>query len=569
MLLKKLAIENFRGITELELDVDTTTVLIGENNTAKTSVLEALNLCMTRSGARRFTPFSDYDFHLASVSAESTSAPPIIVTLTFEEDEKGEWAAEIVQTLGDVIVILPDDKQRITLRVKAVYDPAIRDFDAEWIFLDAVGNPLPAKQQRIISDLQQLVPVFLLTAIREASQHFSARAPFWGSFTRNPEIDDKKRKEIEDQVGAINQSVLDSHKPFEAIRKELSRTGELVPLSSTDLITVETLPARIIDMLARTQIKVAASTGARLPITQHGSGTQSLSVLFLFDAFLKSRLAEAYDKNSQPILALEEPESHLHPSAIRALWPVLEALGGQKLIATHSGDLASVVPLTSIRRLARRNGKIHVFQIRDTTLDASETRRVAYHIRAKRGALLFSRCWLLVEGESEFTLIPELARALGKDLDQSVVACVEYSQCPVIPLIKAANALGIEWHVLADGDKTGTQKANAATKLIGSSPLAERVTVLSEPDIEHCLWHGGYSYVYENAVDAKHKHLITSPKGSPGYADETINAACKTLNKPMLAYIVAMEALKSGSPGVPAELQTVIETVITLADRSK
>ena len=41
---------------------------------------------------------------------------------------------------------------------------------------------------------------------------------------------------------------------------------------------------------------------------------------------------------------------------------------------------------------------------------------MAYHVRAKRGALLFARCWLLVEGETEFTLLPELARLLGHEV---------------------------------------------------------------------------------------------------------------------------------------------------------
>ncbi len=41
MILRTFRIENFRGITKLELELDRTTVLIGENNTGKTSVLEA------------------------------------------------------------------------------------------------------------------------------------------------------------------------------------------------------------------------------------------------------------------------------------------------------------------------------------------------------------------------------------------------------------------------------------------------------------------------------------------------------------------------------------------------
>src|SRR5690606_12873819 len=134
--------------------------------------------------------------------------------------------------------------------------------------------------------------------------------------------------------------------------------------------------------------------------------------LFLFEAFLQSRLANTHDKHSEPILALEEPESHLHPSAIRALWSTLDRLAGQKVITTHSGDLLGAVPLPSVRRLARRNGQVEVFRLADTTLDHKEKLKVAYHVRAKRGALLFARCWLLVEGETEFSILPEFARLL-------------------------------------------------------------------------------------------------------------------------------------------------------------
>lgn len=47
MKLRKLKIENFRGIKDLELDLGDTTVLIGENNSGKTAVLEVLRLCIS------------------------------------------------------------------------------------------------------------------------------------------------------------------------------------------------------------------------------------------------------------------------------------------------------------------------------------------------------------------------------------------------------------------------------------------------------------------------------------------------------------------------------------------
>jgi predicted ATP-binding protein involved in virulence len=46
MQLRRLEIENFRGITKLDLAIWDTTVLIGENNTGKTAVLDALRFAL-------------------------------------------------------------------------------------------------------------------------------------------------------------------------------------------------------------------------------------------------------------------------------------------------------------------------------------------------------------------------------------------------------------------------------------------------------------------------------------------------------------------------------------------
>jgi putative ATP-dependent endonuclease of OLD family len=569
MHLKTLQIENFRGITKLVLPLDGITVLIGENNTGKTSILEALHTCMNRGLSRRATPFSEYDFHLAKADAEPSDAPPLTITLTFEEVKEDEWPAIIDQAFDKAVQILDDNRKQLAFRVSAKYDKATRDFSVEWSFLDKAGNALPtAKQPKLVTDLQSLAPVFLLGAVRDAGQHFHAKSAFWGPFTKNPQIEDKVREEIEEQIGELNQAILDSHKPFEVVKDRLTKTGNLLPLAAKDLVSLEAIPARIFDMLARTQVKLGCRSGARLPIAQHGAGTQSLAVLFLFEAFLTSRLAEAFDKDSVPILALEEPEAHLHPSAIRALWSTLTKLPGQKLVATHSGDLLSAVPLKAIRRLACKNGKVEVFKIGDNTLDGRDEQKVSYHVRAKRGALLFARCWLLVEGETEYTMLPEFARLLGHDFELRGISCVEFSQCGLSPLIKTAKDLGIEWHVLADGDQSGKQYAKTADSLRDADTAVDRITEIADPDIEHCLWNAGYMPLYEAAVDRSHKAMVTTAPTDAKYPTETIKAAIASTSKPSLAYQIISAANASKSPGAPAALKIAIEKVIELAGRS-
>lgn len=569
MKLTRLAIKNFRGIVDLAIDLDQTTVLIGENNAGKTSVLESLNTCLSRGLTRRASPFSEYDFHLANDASQPADSPAIEITLTFEESAEDEWPAEIDQVFASAVQILDDSRKQLVFRVTSRFDTATRDFAVEWAFLDKAGSPLPtARQPKLVSDLQSLSPVFYLPSARDASHHFQAKSPFWSPFTKNSSIDAQDRQEIESQIEALNQSILDKHAPFKAVRASVSRTGALLPLAPEDAVSIEAVPARIFDILAKTQVKLACRTGAKLPLSQHGAGTQSLSVLFLFEAFLQSQLASAYDKQSEPILAMEEPESHLHPSAIRGIWTTLDALAGQKIIATHSGDLLAAVPLKAIRRLTRKNGQVRCYRVNETTLDGRELEKVKYHIREKRGALLFARCWLLVEGETDYTVLPELGLILGHDFSLCGVCCVEFSQCGAAPLIKIAEDLGIEWHLLADGDSAGGNYVATAKQFLGASHEPERITRLSQRDIEHTFWHSGFDTIYENAAGANQRRaIVKSAVGSADYATQVIKAANKTTSKPYLAYEAVAAAAAKGAVGVPTELRAAIEMAVQLAGR--
>ena len=564
MRLSKLRIENYRGIEDVEIEFEKTTVLIGDNNAGKSSILDALSTCMTRTLSRRAMPFTEFDFHLGNGVTDPAQAQPIVVTLQFEERTVGEWPAAVVQAFPGVIQLLDDDRQSVALRVTSQFDAVFNDFVADWRFLDRTGAELAsARNPRLVADLQQLAPVFLLSAVRDAAQHFGTRSQFWAPFTKTIDMSEEQRLDLEQQLAQINQAVLDGHQPFVAVKDELAKAGALIPLGA-DPVSIEAVPARVLDMLARTQVRLATVGGARLPVAQHGAGTQSLSVLFLFEAFVAHRLAQAFDVNAEPLLALEEPEAHLHPSAIRALWPTLDGLAGQKVIATHSGDLLSAVPLMALRRLARRGGRVVVFRVGRNTLNPAEAQKLSYHVRAKRGALLFARCWLLVEGESEFVLISEMARLSGIDLELEGVATVEFAQCGLEPLVKVARDLGIEWHLLTDGDTAGTGYVQSAQGLLLGDLANDRITQLTDLDIEHSIWNAGLQFVYENAVTPGRRAQVTSPRGTPAYVDETIKAAVKS-SKPRLAHAVVEELVKPGAPPPPAQVLSAVNRAVALA----
>jgi putative ATP-dependent endonuclease of OLD family len=168
----------------------------------------------------------------------------------------------------------------------------------------------------------------------------------------------------------------------------------------------------------------------------------------------------------------------------------------------------------------------------------------------------------LVEGETEFWLMPELAEVLGYDFALEGVRLMEYAQCGVEPLVRFADDLGIAWHLMADGDASGrTYLARASAQLEGRDP-SRHLTAIAERDVEHCLWNAGYADVYRGAIaggTALRRPRVENPR-------PTIERAIRARSKPGLALAVAEKAHQGGT--VPAALRHAIESAVALARAS-
>jgi putative ATP-dependent endonuclease of OLD family len=247
---------------------------------------------------------------------------------------------------------------------------------------------------------------------------------------------------------------------------------------------------------------------------------------------------------------------------LSSTWDVVQSLLTQTLVTTISGEFLSDVPLGVLRRLARRDGHIEAFRLHPGRLDEESLRRVGYHVSAKRGTILFARCWLLVEGETEFWLIRELAHTLGYDLEAEGVRCVEFAQCGVGPLARLANELGIAWHLVADGDESGVIFVKEAVRFLDGRPRRLHLTTLDRPNLEAHLWRHGFEHVYREAAGV-------GPAGS-GDGDRIsprriIERAVRRHSKPYLALTVAEECARRGPEAVPPLLASVIERSVELA----
>ena len=559
MRVTSIRIRNFRGIKDLYLEFGEATVLIGENNSGKTSVLDALRLCLRDLGPRRSVVFDTFDFHLADSTSEPSNADPIRIEIKFSEQREGEWSDELVGRLSrDGIVQVDDDERNhVLLCVTCAYSLASRSFEQDWSFLNLAGDALTQVPERALSRIQQEVSYFYLKALRNAEFHFGASGPFWRPFLKDTQLPEEKKAEIEQKLKEVNELVVSSHARFEQAQRGLRQVQDIVPLASGDVVSIESVPGRIFDMLAKAQVHLGTAAGAKIPVARHGEGTQSLAVLMLFSAFL-----EAWP-NGAPVVALEEPEAHLHPSAIRALWKLVRDFTGQKLISTHSADLISEISIQDIVRLIRTEEGIKSFRVPHGLLSQEETRKFNYHVRQVRGELLFARCWLLVEGETEAWVYPAAARAIGADLHRDGVRIVEYRQSDVGLLAKIAKTLGIAWYCVGDDDAERLNTEPKVLENLGSASAEDRV-VFPYPDIETHLLTNGYDDIYQRFMPVQNLAKIQKQPDDPDYWSEYASNL-PSRAKTRAAAEVAVELERRGEQGVTLEIRDVVDRVISLA----
>lgn len=566
MRLSKITIDNFRGIehAELELDRDVT-VLLGENNTGKTSVLEALRLCLDTVRSDKTCNFSEFDFYRDETRSDLLSCQPISITFSFLESEDHLWPEYITQGLNDVIV--GSDFSAIKFRVTARYDADVGEPVQSWSFLDDADNEMVGKAG-MIKELRRLRPFFFQTALRAAKDQFHGQSTYWASFLKNKDIDDATRRVLEDELHQVNQKIVDAHTSFKDVTDEVKRISDLVAVGQADAVTVDPAPADVYKALRYTDVNVLTASNAKIPIRSHGEGTQSLSVLLLFSAYLKTRLQADVDRHAEPIIAIEEPEAHLHPNAVRAVWHLLRGLPGQKIVATHSGDILSEVPVPKLRRMKRNGTATECKAIPEGLLSDEELRKFNHHVRRNRGELLFARTWLLVEGETDVSVFAECADLLGVDLHGKGVRIVECSQAggPGI-FVKVADALGIHWHLVADGDDGGQKYIDDAKALLNGRPETNHISPLTHSNIDVLLCCSGYGQPYRAGVGPqKEADLAGLTIGSTAYWEKVYKIVNKArrFSKPEAALKSILDMKTAGPRGVPSELKDILDRTTAL-----
>ncbi|HDW2220511.1 TPA: ATP-dependent endonuclease [Klebsiella pneumoniae] len=547
MLLERVEIVGFRGINRLSLMLEQNNVLIGENAWGKSSLLDALTLLLSPEFDLYHFVRDDFWFPPGDIQGREHH---LHIILTFRETEPGRHRVRRFRPLQRCWVPCDDGYHRVFYRLEGelAEDDSVMTLRS---FIDGEGEALVLEEiDELARHLVRLMPVLRLRDARFMRRIHNGTVP------HSPQIEITARQLdfLSRELVSHPQNLSDGQ-----IRQGLSAMVQLL-----EHYFAEQSSAQTRHRLMRRRSHDEQRSWRYLDIINRmidkpGGRSHRVILLGLFATLLQAKGTERLDRDARPLLLIEDPETRLHPIMLSVAWHLLNLLPLQRVTTTNSGELLSLTPVEQVCRLVRESTRVSAWRLGPGGMNAEESRRIAFHIRFNRASSLFARCWLLVEGETETWVINELARQCGHHFDAEGVKVIEFAQSGLKPLIKFARRMGIQWHVLVDGDEAGKKYAATVRGLLNNDRELERDHLTSLPalDMEHFMYRQGFDDVYHRVAQI--------PDNVPMNMRRVITKAIHRSSKPDLAIEVAMEAGRRGVDAVPTLLKKMFSRVLWLA----
>ncbi|SVL48239.1 OLD family ATP-dependent endonuclease [Klebsiella pneumoniae] len=547
MLLERVEIVGFRGINRLSLMLEQNNVLIGENAWGKSSLLDALTLLLSPEFDLYHFVRDDFWFPPGDIQGREHH---LHIILTFRETEPGRHRVRRFRPLQRCWVPCDDGYHRVFYRLEGelAEDDSVMTLRS---FIDGEGEALVLEEiDELARHLVRLMPVLRLRDARFMRRIHNGTVP------HSPQIEITARQLdfLSRELVSHPQNLSDGQ-----IRQGLSAMVQLL-----EHYFAEQSSAQTRHRLMRRRSHDEQRSWRYLDIINRmidkpGGRSHRVILLGLFATLLQAKGTVRLDRGARPLLLIEDPETRLHPIMLSVAWHLLNLLPLQRVTTTNSGELLSLTPVEQVCRLVRESTRVSAWRLGPGGMNAEESRRIAFHIRFNRASSLFARCWLLVEGETETWVINELARQCGHHFDAEGVKVIEFAQSGLKPLIKFARRMGIQWHVLVDGDEAGKKYAATVRGLLNNDRELERDHLTSLPalDMEHFMYRQGFDDVYHRVAQI--------PDNVPMNMRRVITKAIHRSSKPDLAIEVAMEAGRRGVDAVPTLLKKMFSRVLWLA----
>lgn len=417
MYLQKLKISNFRkyGINGRTFDTALPgievqfnkglNVLIGENDSGKTSIIDAIKVVLhTQSG--EYIRIEDKDFH----QNEGVRAKEMKIECVFDGFTPDDAALFL-----EWLEITADGSYRLTLRLYA----KVMDSGAIYQTVKAVIN-----NEGSILDYEagEKLRAVYLKPLRDALTDMThgKKSRFAQILLAHPLFSEKsdgknklieKYKKLKDEVNIFfNQPGEDNigNLIIEKLNSDL--LSKFLTAGDNRSAVINLTGSEINDIMRQLD----------LILEENKSGLGSLNLLCIAAELLLLR----EKTRGLSLTMIEEMEAHLHPQYQLRLIDFIRNFGEnhQFILTTHSITMGSVIPLEHLTIV--KGNKIFPMGHEFTELQSSDYLFLERFLDATKANLFFAKGLIIVEGDAENLLLPQIAKLIERPLHEYGVSIV-------------------------------------------------------------------------------------------------------------------------------------------------
>lgn len=495
--ISRVQIKNFRNFLDADVNLEHKAVIIGENNVGKTNFLRAIQLILDRDFSDSDRQLSEGDFH-DSLDEPMKNGEEIEIKVNIKGFEHN---SKLIAQFDSALVSAAPQ----TLEFRYRFFPNTDTSGAILSYSFAIYKG-PTDKIPFTSEDRKYLNIYVVRALRDVEREL--RASKNSALYKLVKKYDIQKEELED-IAEMMQQAADGILELDEIshiRKTIQERFALLSGLQTDQqINLRTFEVDMERLLYSIQVYMGIE---QRPVGELSLGLANILYVSLMLILLKDRtvqpllkpdkyakleeddkagiLAKTYKKTTNgnyllkdnmkkalseelysfmdafnkgnqqsfTILAVEEPESHLHPILQRLIYrEVLHKSETSVLFTSHSTFISAVSPLDYIVHIRReRSSASKVYSTSGLGIAQDDKNDIERYIDAKRGEIYFGKAVILAEGITEEYILSAAAEIQGTPLDDYGIIVCNIHSTNFKPYIQILEALHIPWVLFTDGD---------------------------------------------------------------------------------------------------------------------
>jgi putative ATP-dependent endonuclease of OLD family len=492
--ISRVIIKNYRNFKDIDVSLGHKQVIIGENSIGKTNFLRAIQLVLdpSFSDEDRYLEESDF-FDGLENPIENKEIIEIKIYLSNYSNNKN-----ILAQLSDATVKeAGEEKLLITYK----YFPVEKENgETEYEYIIFKGQD---ETNRFNHEDRKFINIKVIKALRDVEGEMkNTRTSPVNKLLKNYCIDKKDLKDIAEKLRESGSDVLGLDEIVDLSKNINSRFSNILGTGSNFNVSLKTIDIDPNKLLTSMKILLSNRNTSEISLGLNNILYISLVLLLLQDTTVPSFIKKAkfedlrakkdgeildsvYVKNDNSnyfikdvledvvkeklykfmdthdpkcdgvtILAIEEPEAHLHPIYQRLLYKdVIKNNSNSVLLTTHSTHITSIAPIESIVHFhSNKGGSTGINSTIALNLLPDELLDIERYVDVKRGEIYLGKGVILVEGIAEEYLVPKFAELMGKPLDEKGIIVCNVNSTNFKPYVKLLMMLEMPFVVITDGD---------------------------------------------------------------------------------------------------------------------